>query len=58
MDEAAKLLLIQDWVISSKGKLKDKETQERNENIDQGPCAKLIENALFAEFTMGLYLHK
>ena len=47
MDEAAKLLLIQDWVISSKGKLKDK---ERIENIDQGPRVKLIENALFAEY--------
>jgi len=51
LDEAAKLLLIQDWVISSKGK----QTQDV---VDQGPRVKLIENALFAEFTMGLYLHK
>jgi len=54
LDEAAKLLLIQDWVVSSKGKQKEKQTQEK---IDE-PRVKLIENALFAEFTLGLYVHK
>jgi len=54
LDEAAKLLLIQDWVVSSKGRQKEKQTQEK---IDE-PRVKVIENALFAEFTLGLHVHK
>jgi len=43
--------------VSSKGKQKNKMTQENLVIIEEEPKIKLLENAFFAEFSLGLYIH-
>ena len=57
LDEAAKLFLIQDWVINSKGKKKSQMSQDTVEIVEEHEKVKLLENAFFAEFSLGLYIH-
>ncbi len=52
MDEAAKLLIAQDWILTTKDEgyaLKKEKKQEKS-------GVKLLESAQFAEFEIGLYI--